>query len=286
MRKDFKNQRGSVLLFALLIISTMIGAVTLFSNLIISEIQQSRLLDYSLQAYYVAESGGEEALFRLRQLKAVKNCEEAGLGSCQPDGYCLASQIACVYPTGSLDSQGDWQISINNAESLTVDLAQNEMMEVGLFFPDAFSGFGIGIDSIYIEWEDGDLSNTVAPIIQATLIEIDYLWQTELQAVFEYLADSFSRVFNEPDTNRSYILRLKALYDSAKNLTIKVYEGQPPQDGFPPAGNQTYIAGQLIINSLGRFKDSQQIISIAMPVRSPLSGLYDYVLFSEQEIVK
>src|SRR3989344_1259846 len=65
------HRRGSVLLYALLIVGTSLAAVVSFSSIIILGLNRSTVSFMSLQKFYQAESGVERALFRIRQLKML-----------------------------------------------------------------------------------------------------------------------------------------------------------------------------------------------------------------------
>jgi hypothetical protein len=49
---------------------------------------------------------------------------------------------------------------------------------------------------------------------------------------------------------------------------------------------QVAIPARIVLNSTGKYSTVRQAIRVTMPRRSPMSGLYDYVLFSECSLVK
>ena len=63
----FKNNQGSILLLAMLVMAGVVTVSLGTTTLIIAEIQQSVKLDQSVVAYYAAESGVERSLFQARK---------------------------------------------------------------------------------------------------------------------------------------------------------------------------------------------------------------------------
>src|SRR3989338_872826 len=111
------QQSGIVLILALLIITAALVASAALGNLIIRGIQQSRLVDQSMQAHYLAESGAERALHQVRQRTALHDCALIGAGSCSALGYCDGARfetVPCI--TAAADGLGaampsDWSVA-------------------------------------------------------------------------------------------------------------------------------------------------------------------------------
>jgi hypothetical protein len=77
----------------------------------------------------------------------------------------------------------------------------------------------------------------------------------------------------------SYTVRLSLPLTSADptvTITLQAMSG----------ANVVPIPSRLIIRSTGAAGKSRQQTRVTSPSRPPLSGLYDFVLFSEQEVVK
>ena len=84
------------------------------------------------------------------------------------------------------------------------------------------------------------------------------------------------------DANKAYQFRFKALYCDIYNLSIKAFNSSDEQLSFRNIFN---------INSIGEFpvnssKANRQALFVTLRKFSPLSGLFDYVIFSEKSLIK
>lgn len=313
MLKRFQPQSGMVLVLAILVGAAVLATAALFGNLIIREIQQSRLIDQSIQAYYLAESGVERALYQSRRREAVKaaDCQSIFGGSSEcdaTDGYCTLSgqQVSCIIEgPASLGLRGNWQVEVTNENETSVNLAVGESFQLDLFSPFETGGFSTNIKSIVIE---SDLLNTT---LSVEITNLTWLVGGTLDCPLDSLiptrpATSKGRItlthdvvnnigttsffkdldfINDPplDPDCSYSIRIgNVLLPTAVDgqFTIKIF------DGVDATANQLAIPSRLIIDSEAVFGKSFQKVRVRTPVRPPLSGLYDFVLFSEEEIVK
>ncbi len=66
MKKDKKNKPGSILLLTLLVLSFVIVIVLGGASMALSGIQMASIQSHSTKAYYAAEAGAEELLYRVR----------------------------------------------------------------------------------------------------------------------------------------------------------------------------------------------------------------------------
>ncbi|MBU1029454.1 hypothetical protein KKE28_04595, partial [Patescibacteria group bacterium] len=113
--KSNTQSTGSVLLFALLIMtSVIIGSIGL-GTLIMDLLQQTRITDSSILAYYTAESGVEQSLFNARRTGQI------------PDSYSEdeANQL--------LNHTEWWGTVTGTTEIIYTDISQDDFIEVNLF---------------------------------------------------------------------------------------------------------------------------------------------------------
>ena len=290
MISGLKEKKGMVLVLAILIIAAILGAAALFSNVVIREIQQSRLIDQSMQSYYFAESGAERALYQVRRREAVIDCGLITSGSvCETDGYCSLNNVFCINQNeGDLDVSGSWQVAADNEQETSFNLKKGESFQIDLFSPYQEAGTAESnidaievirtSDSFLLYGEFTNLTNILGitsrfdctsqpPVFKNYLISDEFMIQNlDEQDIIE---------------SCSYAFRLTFLPNSPGNsnelFTIKVYDRD---------ANQLKIPSRLIIDSAAEFGSSWQQIRVKTPIRPPLAGLYDFVLFSEQEIIK
>jgi len=107
--KNFSVKNGSTLLLTLLIISAIFATAIAFASFIISGAQRTKLIENSYNAYYLAESRMEKALYQVRKLK-VK-------------GSLLAIEGVSVDfnddpKTSVLSQDRDMQFDINSADNV------------------------------------------------------------------------------------------------------------------------------------------------------------------------
>lgn len=296
-----KNQSGMILVLALLIIAAVLGAVMLFNSFIIQEIKQSRLIDWSIQSYYLAESGAEKSLYQVRHQEAIVDCrlleEDPGLVcnpasncSCQANGYCANNnQVPCVLTSGDLGSRGGWQIEASQEEETSILLKKGESFQIDLFNP--YQVFKSNINEIKITSEItsglilyGELINLTNILnVQDPSVSICRDQQPILKTRLDF-AEPALYVPLDILAICSYTFRLNYPLDSVGQTnitTINVYNRLVDGTLTPMV-----IPSRLIIDSRAQFGNSLQKVRVRAPMRPPLAGLYDFVLFSEEQIIK
>lgn len=310
MSSQKKNNSGMVLILAILIIAAVLATTVVFSNLIVSEIRQSRLIDQSIQAYYLAESGAERALYQTRRKEAVKpeDCSKIQAGSvCQSSGYCSAIIPSNSVPCISVDEgdltglPGQWGIDVTNENQISIFLNVGESFQIDLFNPYQVSGFEVGMESFEVTGNPGselaaELSN-VTWLVGGTLDCNPDVYVPPKPAITrgDIIIDSSGTSgylvnvhTGDPSINPScsYILRV------SNTVLPRAIPGQFDLSIFSKAANvdpiedRLDIPSRLIINAQADFGSSHQELKVRTPIRPPLSGLYDFVIFSEEEIVK
>lgn len=262
-KKMFKKKRGSVLLLALLVMSTIMAASTGLATIVISEIQQSRSIDNAILAYYGAESGVEESLYKIRK-------EEEIIGN--------------LIKEEELTNGVIWRIGENDISNMVdkvsvPELKRGQFIELDIYDPASqeptvirYLGLTVGEESGNAEvswfgWQAGNLSEyKVIP---------DVLLRENERRIID-LASAIGLQF-------AYRVKIRSLNSDIKNLEIRAYSSDPmgDEDAEPqtmPARIQSTVRGE--------YRGSRQAIYFEMPRQSPLGGLFDFVLFSEQSILK
>lgn len=308
MNQRKKNQSGMVLILAILIIAAVLATTVVFSNLIVSEIRQSRLIDQSIQSYYLAESGAERALYETRRKEAVKpvDCPKIQSGStCQSNGYCsgTSNAVPCISENeGDLTGlAGQWGIDVTNERQVSIFLNIGESFQIDLFNPYQVAGFETGMESFEVTGDPGselsaELSN-VTWLVGGTLDCNPDVFTPPKPAITRgdiiinsggtsgYLVNVYT---GDPSINPScsYILRVSNTIlpkATAGQFDLSIFSKAVDVD---PIADKIDIPSRLIINAQADYGSSHQELKVRTPIRPPLSGLYDFVIFSEEEIVK
>ncbi len=262
-----KNQRGSTILMILLIIGTVTPISLFISRIILNDLLTSRNIDSSTIAYYASESGIEKNLYAIRK-------NDYGVEYLKSNSF---------YNSGFLGNDSIWYLDLDNcvgskSEINISEIIKDNSYQVDLYNPDD-SLTSQNIRSIRIDWS-GDPSS-----------RLEVTWSSWKNGNFT--ANTNKRFFGntespvivnlstiENNAANIYRLRLKALYNNINNINLKAYS---LDDGL---GEQTNIPSIITLKSIGEFSNNKQAVKIEMRRRSPVSGVWDFVIFSQEDIVK
>jgi hypothetical protein len=318
MAQEKTESKGVILILAVIIISAVLAAASAFAAIIISEIKISRLVDQSMQAFYLAESGAERALYQSRRRQAVDNCDILDVTNSfcgKNNGWCSGTNpvnsVSCINDsTPDAVSQsagwpGEWALNISHESETNVFLQPNGSVQLDLFNPYQANAAGqteafmvTGLDNYWLYGELVNLNFITNPAgtidcpqsIPAKPATSKGIILLDQNGTSPYLTGLFLNTQSNQPTQEissgcSYILRINNNLAGTLlpgNFTIKVYT----YDDAALAYKQIDIPSRLIIDSQATYGKSFQKIQVRAPIRPPLSGLYDFVLFSEQEVKK
>lgn len=253
----FKNIKGSALLLAILVMAGVTAAGIGMSSLVISEIRQARNLDNAVVAYYAAESGIEDGLYQLRKVGV--------------DVTDLADQQ-------TLDNQATWRRSAEKKEErLVTGIELNQSVQFDIFNPQE-TITGKQITNVQINWT-GDGSEWLEVSWLSWMTEGGWVGFPNKKLLSHALAGSIVNlvVAGVNENSDLYRLRLKALQSDIRDLDVTAYDED---------SNLVEIPTIVVLAASGEFGSSQQNLKINIPLHSPVIGLFDYVLFSEESIIK
>jgi len=270
--KKFGVQTGNTLLLAMLIMSGIIAVSTATSRLILNEFLQSVQLDKATVAFYAAEAGVEKSLFEIRK----KDFNPADIS---------ASRL--------LSNQASYELVTKETENvLYTSLDQDETYQLDLFDSDSLQALSTPIRSLRVSWEGA-----------GSYLEVSWrAWKTDgsigqsgsLYTGGAYVSQASSPYYFQLYDSNVYLYRVRIIARGAQanNIAITAYSNLNPSANCQPLTScQVAIPGRISIKAIGEYPDgspaaSRQAILTTMPQSSPLAGLYDYVLFSEEEIKK
>lgn len=265
--------RGSALLYGLILVGlfTMVAVPTV--DVVINGLQQGNVGADALQAHAVAEAALENGLYKLRQT----DWAEASFFT-PPDDIGLNAAIAAGVTTGHI---------VLNQPSTSLTIAQNDFAEIDLRNEDVLGPAGINALAI--------TAPAIPPGNAAWVLVQWVTWNpnagyTDSTAAQEYLfpvaalAAGGRQVIplsgSTSDQPFWYRVKLRALYDQVPELVLTAHHDISANDAAVPL---PLIEGLTVAGQVGR---SEQQITAAMPRRRPLYGLFDYVIFSDSELVK
>lgn len=224
--------------------------------LILNSLQQTRIVDNSLVAYYAAESAIEEGLFRFRR-------------DGDPPGAVTTPQV--------LDNGAEWTRQIETAEPVIyMTIPKDSLAEVALYDPDEPIETTT-IKSVKVWWNDdcGGCS-----VLHTTLVG----WLP--QAISEFESTTYRYTWNPASPTvtiplgglqQLYRLRLRADGGTMEDVEIRAVDA---------SGADVDLPGRVKIDARGHYVNTQQRLTVTMPRQVPLSSVYDFVVFSECSLVK
>jgi hypothetical protein len=246
---------------ALIVMSSVVISAVGTSSLILSSLQQTRTLDSAIVAFYAAESAAEEAVFDSRRTGDLPDAE----GSPQP-----------------LTNTASWTRAVTDREDVIYagTIPRDSFIEVALFDPDQETT-ATDIASVDVTWTDQCAGCTV---LRTTMIgwrpggpiAWDPLDPAKVGiATFNHTGGTAS-VSTGAD-NKLYRLRLLARQGDLENVQVRAKDG---------SAQPTTLPGRVKIDAVGSYGGVEQRLTVTLPRQTPLSGVYDFVVFSECSLVK
>lgn len=277
-----KNQtRGGVLLLSLLIMTGVVTISLATGTLIMNEITQSSQLDRAIVAYYAAESAVERSLYQARKA--------------------TFDPVTFSSITDTLDNNAEYEVVAQDTENVIYKtLNHDETLQLDFYNPHSLTSLDNPIHALRFYWagvsgswlEVRWIPWTIAGVLNPEISDRWYERGVEISLIESpYVMDL------DASSTYLYTVRITARHAQVTNLEITAYDQQSPQtnpDCTPLGPSSPCIVGmpgRARIKGLGEYPSgsaeaSRQAILVTMPEVAPLSGLYDYVLFSEQPINK
>lgn len=277
MNKFYHNKKGSLLIMSLLILSSLLIIGASVGTIVLNQLRQSRNTDFAIVSYYAADSAIEDVLYKIRKLG-------------QSVGDLNSSDYQGDFND---DSSWTWERDIASTTPFFVFLKKNRPVVINLY--DSKTDCGL-VRRTRFHWRDPTPDDTTHPLLEVTYYawnitgSLNLLYDEGDQEYYDSIADNLVNpsLPNGPwhATNTlislmddtCYTIRIKALYEDA-NLFVRTYKDFNAQEliGIP---------SYLTIESLGKYKTSKQRVKTIILKESPLSNLFEFVLFSEDPISK
>jgi hypothetical protein len=278
------NQQGTILLLALLIMSGLVVGGFILGSVVVSELRQSRQLDYAIVAYYAAESGAEKLLFDWRETRCTDDCFTNDQ---------LFSNQSC-----SETSDIGWRCEMSTDQKVTqisFTLAQMQVEQIPLYLPFDPSHRS-GAEAMKIFWQDANLQNNREPWLEVSILgwpaatSVNYNNAREIvKRVYKCSQSNINQPYcanitiNELRQAYSYIVRIRPLYDDVENVRVKFYKVDNSDNDSDLLDLSNFIK---VANFTGIYQGIKQGIRVQFPVVNPSSAMFDFVLFSEESLLK
>ncbi|MBD3281909.1 hypothetical protein GF391_04135 [Candidatus Uhrbacteria bacterium] len=262
-KEGSKFLSGNIVALALILTSAILITAIGVGIVVMQGARQSRTMDDAVAAYYLANSGIELQLFGIR--KDSRTLADMGNASnTYPGGTSWES-------TTGLEQTGVKRISY---------LPEEELAFVDLFNPDDISEAS-NAAKVSVTWTAGDDCGMETPEIEAAYAEWEFsggsvTWPSdENYTIWPFTPSPMD--IAPLDVNKSYRLRLRPFNCSVKDLQITMYD---------VGGNQLDYPGDIVLGSEGTYEGTTQKLSVSMPRQDVLSGIFSYIIFSQQQLCK
>lgn len=308
------SQEGSLLLMSVVLLGTIAFTSIFLSLTLIYEIKSTRFSDNAASAYYAAESGAEDALFRLRrskefsdqdffddkQGKALCAAEHGGVsgGVAPTEDNCLAASLPAnadperIYDYAMLTTKANDYVAAN--------VKRNSPVFADIYDP-AIEGSAslTTVDQLNVDWYLGSctgqygsakLEVTLTPIViqtyapEAPFTKVDVCGCTDNDAADGatdglYRCDTLaahSMLIPDVVTNRFYRISFRPLDVDVKKIVMTTEN----------AGLPSTVPSQIEIKVTGAYREAQSTINLRGVWKDALSGIFNYIVFSEESLIK
>ncbi|MDD5040080.1 MAG: hypothetical protein PHY34_02935 [Patescibacteria group bacterium] len=288
--KVLNKQDGQVLLYALLVISFITAIAITISIIVVNELRLTTMATDATVAFYGAESGVERGLYTVRVTR------ESGTETVGTARDRIRSQ------NDTLDSSATYD---NSGTDMASSFIEHETVQ----------------ENQYVQ---ADYYNAIDPLADSTVRSVEILNEGDNPASWAEvswiawdengqigpsentrIAIGPSDLEPNPITGRGWIIPRLDVFSTISpvgyRMRVKAFKAVPsssetgdlsdlsviPFDAENGQGNRvTDLPSEIAVNSVGQVSSFKQSITATVPWKVPLAGLYDYVLYSEGEIVK
>lgn len=289
MHKRANNQEGQILAYTLLVVSLITAIAIAMSIIVMNEIRLTGSARDATLAYYAAESGIERGLYTVKLMRAdgtstlndaiteLQSYTDVSLSENDAEYTDEGSSVMSTVVEHRVIREEDFlqvdYYDLNDPlvasadEVVTVDIQNGT---VGNNPDDA-----TWAEVSWTAWDSsGELltSTSAKKVLGHSDLEIDVLTERGWQ---QSLAGAFS-----PSDPVGYRLRVKPLFGDLTDFSLVPRKAGGSQLGAGDLPTQIQIKS---VGTRGKFKQS---LTATIPWKVPLFGLYDYVLYSEGDILK
>ncbi len=288
--KQDREKKGAVLIMAIVITS---GILVLGSELVLfvlNSLQYGRSVDYSTVAQYAAESGAEHAMWQIRKeeratLDTTGNRAMGVLDENEKDyGWSFLNANGAIDPL-------KFSTSIDRIEKMF--LPENASVQASLYTESNGSVIGIpNMKSLKVSWE----KESCAPLDQRPWIETSIVQWTGGNSI-DWSEAQVKKDFQQPlgadkkfvvvnfmsyeMDGKPMIVRVKTMFCDLSRFTITLHSDTSASDNALLS-----LPNYINANPSGSYRGFQQNSRVIFPQKGSLSNMFDFVLFSEDQLQK
>lgn len=271
-----KNHRGATLLYGLLVMMIVTAIATVVGTLTVRQIQEGRAVKDAVIAYYGAESALEASLYLIAEARFFEDDVNLTLNQTLDRVDDLSAEWA-----GQDTTIPELTIDITKTESFTPNiktaLDENETLQLDFFDP----ADAVPLNQINLSWDDAENDK---PMGQMEVTSTG--WNTS--GDFFSNSRSWPLVISTGQGSAEVNIREVGMY-SYYRVRIKMIDGSVQGllvSAKDTSGGPLDIPSHFSITATGKYANSKQAVSILAPWKLPSSALGDFVLFSDDELIK
>lgn len=266
--KDKKNQQGSIVIYATFLMIILCSIVTLLAYLILVSIRATSNSKQSIIAFYAAESGLEKSLFSIKTNRDNQS-------------QTLASTITSMNGSTALaySSRDVILADYSSTTELDFSLLKGQSKQIDVFNPDSGLSILTASDTANLSWTASSCTGASNPA-EFGIKEFSGLGGAAWGDIFDtdYLvslpaASPFTQALLP---NYNYQIKIKALECDLSDVHFSITSGSTP----------IALPNYITIRSTATNGKASIKLQADTIWKLPLSGLGEYVLFSEDTITK
>ncbi len=270
------DNNGAIVLIAVMIMATLLTAALGTGTLVINIINQSASIDYSIAAYYAAESGIEKNLYSIRKDGYVPSVKTYGEDAIITEAVTLDDNV-------TLKAHYDLA-AINGKDTIIFNLEANNEYSVDVYAP---SG---SVDVVQLQ-VNGSGSTSAEVTLQMTAVSWTlngtYVPKSEVRTIQQGSGIIDPPITLNLEASRIHKIKFKAFGGDLDNLILTAFNSQSCSSG----DCSTSLPGTYVLTSTGSYphgnsRQATQVLTVEMPILEPAYGLYNFVIFSEGDITK
>lgn len=256
-----RRRSGSTLLMSLLVLSTLLIVAVSISQMVAIEAALTRSNNETVIASYAAESALEQGAYRVRN---------------------LGTAVSDLSGSASLGNQSSWTRTASSTVAAVVLRKLPKDQSRGFDFFDSDSPTSAGKESVKITIDTCDGSEWIE-IGYQPFDPVSYAFGTFQKFRYNCPAGS-NRVIVNNGIMGSAAYRLYVRYVQGNSATIDrlTIQGCSQNDG----GGSCDMPGVIDMTAKGLYRGSSRTMDLVLPRLSPVSGIFNYGIFSECQIIK
>lgn len=287
VKKNIANdKRGMVLVMSIMILTLVLTSVLALSKVILGELKMSLNTGSSVIAFHAAESGIEKGLFYIKYDRDKRNFN---------DFINLSNKGAGgVYP---VDDSGNRSFQIATS---TILGAVKDFYDISTTSPAYLDIFDPAGEVGTIDW-----STTVGvPSYYQVFWHIDSCFPFHASDKLEISVTSFDQNFSNPDTQTRLVIcncgfidddlcDLASYSDISPNkyyrFSFRPLDSEVKEINFrmrDSTHHELRIMSSALVESYGQYGNSRYRLQATIPTLTPISNIFSYVLFSEEDLTK